>query len=237
MKGTYTFRFLMTLILGLLVVSASAFAKGKGKSRYPGGSSSDKLCDDQSGQRGEICKTIVNVLMTDPEVSKNLEIARSSSIKGIDEFCPSYDAKKNDKSWAIEFYKNLIATIITTESNWDPTNVYTEKDGTKSKGLCQLTAASDKGKGGKCGQLTDGNILDPKVNAECCVQMVMKYVAEDKDIGSGKGKGARGIARSFGPFRDGRKERKDMSGRTATWCNGSGSGDWGRGVASEPTLQ
>ena len=235
MKISYLPRILMALALGLLLTSVSAFAKAK--PRYPGGSASDKLCDDQSGQRGEICKTIVNVLMTDPEVMKNLEIARSSSIKGVEEFCPNYDAKKNDKSWAIEFYKNLVATIITTESNWNPKDVYTEKDGTKSKGLCQLTASSDRSKGGKCGQLTDGNILDPKVNAECCVQMVMKYVAEDREIGSGKGKGARGIARSFGPFRDGRKERKDMAGRTASWCNGSGAGEWGRGVAGQPTLQ
>jgi hypothetical protein len=228
----------MTLLFGLLLVSASAFAQNgrnaKAKNRYPGGSASDKLCDDQSGQRGEYCKIIVNSLMNDPDVVKNLEIVRSSSIKGMDEFCPNFDQKKNDKSWAIEYFKNLVATIITTESGWDPANKYTEKDGTISAGMCQLTAKSDNSKGGKCGQLTDGNVTDAKANIECCVQMVMKYMAEDKDVGSGKGdKGSRGIARSFGPFRDGRKERKDMAGRTAAWCNGGGSGGGGRAVASE----
>ena len=161
---TITGFFMMVLLCLPHVASA--------KNRYPGGSPNDKLCDDQSGSRGEYCKMIVSALQ-DGEVKSMVDKVRASSVQGMDEFCPTYDQKKNDPAWATEFFKNLVATIITTESSWDPKNVSTEKDGTKSKGMCQLTASTDHGKGGKCGQLTDANILDAKTNIDCCVQMVM----------------------------------------------------------------
>lgn len=225
---------ILPILIALLVILIPAISEAgskkssktkKSSDRYPGGAKNDKLCDDQNGPRGEYCKMIVEELTKTPEVVQLVDQVRASSIKGMDEFCPTFDQRKNDRDWAVEYFKNLIATIITTESNWDPKNVYREKDGTESKGLCQLTAKTDHSKGGKCSQLTDGNILDAKANIACCVQMVMSYMAKDKEVGSGKtDKDAKGIAISFGPFRDHRKkDRKPMADRTTAWCNGAGA--------------
>lgn len=135
-------------------------------------------------------------------------------IRGMDEFCPGWSQLKGDTDKRAKMLTALVAAIVKTESSW---RTDTRGDGGKSRGLLQLTASTDSGKGCACGNLR--NEFDIKQNLECGTHMIIKYLAEDRVVGSGTtDHDARGIARSFGPFRDGRGERADIIRRVSGYC-------------------
>ncbi|MGE4131095.1 MAG: transglycosylase SLT domain-containing protein [Bdellovibrionales bacterium] len=168
------------------------------------------------------CDFIYNILMGkdgDPSscTASNMEkIGMLPSIRGMDEFCPEFRYIQRDPQKRALFMMNFVAAIIKTESGWN--NNSTGDNGT-SKGLLQLTVATDQKHNCACNSFT--NELDEKQNLRCGIQMITRFMAEDAAVGDGSGRSSRGIARSFGPFRDGRKERADLIRRISDWCRKS----------------
>jgi hypothetical protein len=143
----------------------------------------------------------------------------------MESFCPGWSTVKGDPEKRALMLMNMVAAVVKTESGWNNLSI---GDGGKSKGMLQLTASTDRKHGCHCTNLT--NELDARQNLMCGTHMIVSFMAKDRTVGRGTGEhcggdaggcGAQGIARSFGPFRDGRKERADIQRRISQWCRES----------------
>lgn len=160
------------------------------------------------------CQVITNIITRDPCTAPLADSLASGTIEDMEEFCPGWNQLKGDREKRGRMLTALVAAIVKTESSWRPD---TRGDGGNSRGLLQLTRATDQGKGCSCGRLQ--NEFDIRQNLECGTHMIISYMARDRTVGRGTGeRGARGIARSFGPFRDGRRERPDIIRRVSGYC-------------------
>ncbi len=137
----------------------------------------------------------------------------SGNLEGMEEFCPGWDRLKVNEDTRNRVLTALVAATVRTESSWRND---TAGDGGTSKGLLQLTVASDQSKGCSCSQLT--NEFNMGQNLRCGTHMIISYMAQDRTVGRGGQGTARGIARSFGPYRDGRRERPDIIRRVSGYC-------------------
>lgn len=195
------------------------------------GTAADRLCMGQASKQSQqrslnfngsistlsYCDLIYNTIARDSCTSAFTDKLAAAPLEGIEEFCPQFNSFKADKQKLALFLMNFVAAIVTQESSW---NEKESGDGGKSKGLLQLTRASDQSKGCSCQKLNDE--FNPAENLACGTHMIIKYMAEDHVVGKGSGdSGARGIARSFGPFRDGRPERKKIAAKMVSWCQNS----------------
>lgn len=104
------------------------------------------------------------------------------SIKDVTDFCPNYS--KLDLQEKKEFYLGLIAAMAKFESNFNPKSQYKESfkssdgDYVVSRGLLQISKGSSQYY--SCG-ITDANMLhDPKLNLECGIRILNKWIVKDE---------------------------------------------------------
>lgn len=160
------------------------------------------------------CQVIANTIENDSCTSQFTDVLARENIEDMEQFCPGWTQMRGDPVKRTAMLTGLVAAIVRTESGWR--NGATG-DGGKSKGMLQLTTATDRRHGCSCGQLSDEHNMGQ--NLRCGTHMIISFMARDKTVGRGTGDyGARGIARSFGPFRDGRGERADIMRRTSNYC-------------------
>lgn len=182
-----------------------------------------------------LCDVIYNTIKSDscpggggPSTAAYAQQLATGEIGDMESFCPGWSTIKGDPEKRALMLMNMVAAIVKTESGW---NNLSHGDGGKSLGMLQLTAATDHKHGCHCTALTNENdTLDARKNLMCGTHMIVSFMAKDRTVGKGTGEhcggdaggcGAQGIARSFGPFRDGRKERADILRRTSQWCRES----------------
>ncbi len=202
-----------------------------------GNSGPDSLCSDPKSKQAQVippytesyCKTIQNTILDGTRgpfcKESNAELADkigNSNIEDMTDFCPGWDTIKTDRDKRAIFLMNFVAAMVTPESNWDPGATGDKERGPEhsSKGLLQLTKASDQAYGCDCKSMNDE--YNPIQNLKCGTHMFLYHIARDGTVGKGgkDGTPARGLARSWGPFqREG--ERRAIMNRTAEWCRKS----------------
>lgn len=181
-----------------------------------GGTGSKQTTPQPDGGGISYCDMIYNQLK-DPCTGAFVDQLASQDTEDMEDFCPGFGGAKSDKEKVRIMLMNFVASVVTTESHWNPKET---GDGGKSKGMLQLTKKTDQRHGCACGQLQDE--FNAKQNLACGTQMIVSFMAKDKTVGKGKGdRGSKGAAKSFGPFRDGRKEREAIKGRISKWCSES----------------
>lgn len=104
-----------------------------------------------------------------------------------------------------EFYNVLLAALCQFESNYNPSETYTEDfddaSGRKviSRGLLQISIESANSYGAG---LTDPQQLhDPETNIRCAVLIMKRWLKEDGVIQGGGSGGWKGMSRYWSPFR------------------------------------
>ncbi|NJL25639.1 MAG: lytic transglycosylase domain-containing protein [Calothrix sp. SM1_5_4] len=156
------------------------------------------------------CEIIRKVLMQDQTscAYKQLQEILRKPIKA-DSFCGNYN--NTDKT---AFYYNVIAKIIDTESGGNPEtkgDVGKMRNGGSSHGYMQITPGDPYE---DCKNITEENVTDPELNIRCgaCAALtnVNKHgvLAEDQ----------KGVAAYFGPWRSGRKEKRDIQKSLQEYC-------------------
>lgn len=162
------------------------------------------------------CDVILDTILKDPCTADYASRLGQHEPEDMEAFCPGFGAIKNDPMKRALALQALAAAIVKTESGWQR---LATGDGGKSKGYFQLTTLSDVHHGCSCSKLKDE--FDQIQNLQCGTQMIVSFMEKDHTVGKGSGSGSRGIARSFGPFRDHRGERDDIKKRTSAWCKAS----------------
>jgi hypothetical protein len=205
--------------------NASPYNSPPAYNNAPVNSGPDGLCSQtglfQTTKQAELkdrspCDVILDTILNDSCTASYAEQLGQQEPEGMEEFCPGFGTIKNDPMKRALALQTLAAAIVKTESGWRRLDT---GDGGTSKGYFQLTKSSDQRHGCSCAKLE--NEFDQTQNLQCGTQMIVSFMAKDHTVGKGSGRGARGIARSFGPFRDGRGERDDIIRRTSAWCKAS----------------
>jgi hypothetical protein len=193
----------------------------------------DSLCtgttsvqtQQQAPNNESFCKTIEKTILDESKGQfcnpSNAELAEKigANVNDMNEFCPGWEKFRRSRDARAAFLMNFVAAIVKTESSW---NTNTAGDGGKSKGLLQLTVASDRKYGCACNDLqNDADLHNPIKNLKCGTRMILWHMASDSTVGRGDASNPLGIARSFGPFRNGRGEREDIKRRVKDWCDKS----------------
>jgi hypothetical protein len=172
-----------------------------------------------------LCDVIYNTITQDSCTAAFADQLGKQEPSDMEEFCPGFSTVKDNREKRAMVLMNLIAAVVKTESGWKNNST---GDGGKSRGLLQLTASSDSAHGCSCKNLH--NEFNATQNLQCGTHMIVSFMARDHTVGRGSGEhcggdasgcGAQGIARSFGPFRDGTKERADIIRRVSGWCRSS----------------
>jgi len=135
--------------------------------------------------------------------------AASFQPSDIGDFCPGYAKATEEERQA--FWGGLVSAIAAQETRgFDPRAEFTERDGTVSVGLLQLTPPEPSRY--DCGFLTEGNVREAIPNLRCGVRILAYQVERDGVIASGTDAAtARGAARYWGPM------RRAGRGKAAAW--------------------
>lgn len=166
------------------------------------------------------------------EMNRIIDMAGPSGagVTDLPRYCANWSSYPRDKK--LFFFQQLLAGLITQESGWNAGAIEPSwsKNGIEmqGKGLFQI-AVRDRFQDIDCAGLDDSSILQPEPNMKCGACIALKYLAMDRAMGHGTGDlGARGMARYFGPMRDGQSHKRDaIANATNYWCASGGGADAG----------
>lgn len=192
----------------------------------------DGLCTANNVKRSQVrdqyCKILSDVV-TREGTCANRELGQilNKNIGQLHEFCPTFASIKEPFNRQM-VYVQILASLITLESGWKTTAQ--EKPWTKEgtgqqmggKGLFQI-GNWDTAQDPDCRGVGGSGIFDPTENIKCGACIALKNLNKDATIGYGTGEsGARGMARYFGPMRDGQSSKRNaMKGAVSNWCTAS----------------
>jgi hypothetical protein len=204
--------------------------------RYGGvgaGNIGNGLCTNNNRDRTQVkegyCKILRDLLNNEgscasQQLQRIIAIAGSDGrgIGDLNNYCSNYgQLRSNDQKKDV--FLQVLAGLIVKESGWrtdarEP--AWTRADGLSmgGRGLFQIGVRDRSNP--DCGELNDRSIFDPRVNLKCGACIALTNLAKDATMGHGVGdRGARGLARYFGPFRDGQHaKRRDIAASVNTWC-------------------
>lgn len=219
---------ILIMILVTFSVSNEAFAKKKRhrKSAASAPNIEEGLCIEKnknqpqaSGGKNSYCH-MLRAVVDDPKSCAHKAISQlvgpdSKSVDGIGQFCSEFSSLDS----GTDFYYQLLSAMAYTESSWKTSAT---GDHGNSKGIFQISE-SDAANYSDCAGLNSKNIRDAYTNIKCGSCIAMTLLLKDHEMGSGKAgtRNARGIARYFGPFGDGRIEKASISNATNQFCNGN----------------
>jgi hypothetical protein len=121
-----------------------------------------------------------------------------------DKLCAKYSVLSPDQK--IDLWSEMIVTMATFESSWNPSSAYQEPmppkgPGTLSQGLLQISV-SDKAYGGACSAITKSSLYEPITNISCSVQIMARLIERDHVLQNSHNLG---LARYWSVIRDGHK--------------------------------
>jgi len=160
-------------------------------SHLPDGDKWTHFTQSAIGQYGQ------NLLLTIPR-----DIAR---------YCPTYPRLNRERRG--DFWVHLIAKLAALESSYNPQESYTENfpdnngNNVVSRGLLQISKESANGNY-HCGIGDERELHDPKINLECGVRILNRWIKEDGVIVGKEGRSWRGAARYWSPFRSRERNKK-----------------------------
>jgi hypothetical protein len=216
-----------------------------------GGDIGDGLCTQANANRAQVkngyCADL-NQILNDPtscayralqEITQ--EAASPNGVKDLNKFCPNFASMQSGTQQTMVF-EQILAGLITKESEWDAhgkERPWTNASGAPMGGLGLFQiGVNDSAKGGDCAAINSTSIMDPKTNLRCGACIALVNLAHDHAMGSGVGDhGTIGMARYFGPFRDGQSAKRDsIASGVSKWCQSNGSGTSAPAAPSDPPV-
>jgi hypothetical protein len=208
------------------------------------------LCTAKNSNRTQVkagyCNMLKDILETDGTCAKRMldriiemdsqgkyQNGNLGGIRDIEKYCSNFSTlKTSDKRMA---FQQILASLIVQESGWraDAREPVWFKNGRPmgGKGLFQI----DERDASKpdCHRV-DGHVFDPKINMQCGACIALSNIVRDGTMGHGTGEsGARGMARYFGPLRDGQvRKRMAMQGAVNNWCLSAAAATGGGGTST-----
>jgi hypothetical protein len=153
--------------------------------------------------------------------------ADSGGIQGFGRYCSTYGSLPDHPGEKEGVILQVLSTLIVQESGWNKD--VREKEWTKNgqpmggKGLFQI-GVNDRSKE-DCEGINATSIFNPTVNLKCGACIALSNLDLDSTMGHGVGdnpkapNGAKGMARYFGPLRDGQAGKaRDMANAVDTYC-------------------
>lgn len=198
------------------------------------------LCTTANANRTQVtsgfCKMLEKELNTEGTcANEKLKLITSRGRLGQSEhFCRGYDSKSMDYKKLV--IQRILEGLIVQESGWRPDaqepNWFKNGNPMGGKGLFQF-GVRDRVKPG-CGHINSSNILTPEANIKCGSCIALTFMAKDQTIGHGVGdRGTVGLARYFGPFRNGQSHKRDaIANSVRQWCASNDGASTGGSVGS-----
>jgi len=191
------------------------------------------LCTMKNANRTQVtagyCDMLRKILETDGTCAKEAldDILRAEANGGIgdlENYCSNFKTLTTQQKRMM--FQQVLAALIVQESGWRvdaQERPWTRADGVAmgGKGLFQI-GVNDRNKR-DCGGLNTSSILTAEPNLKCGACIALSNIAKDRTMGHGVGdQGSRGMARYFGPLRDGQsKKRVAMASAVNDWCRSS----------------
>ena len=178
------------------------------------------------------CQRLANALRTEGTCAnralKDIIAKAGSNGEGIGDltsYCSTYAQMPNKEL----VFTQVLALLILEESGWKrdaEEQPWVRSDGAQmgGRGLFQIGPNdATKSQFPDCADVTTSNIDDPDVNIKCGSCIALSTLDEDGTMGHGvSDKSSEGMARYFGPMRDGQKsKRNDIAATVNQWCKAS----------------
>jgi len=171
---------------------------------------------DELNREGSCAKRSLDAIMA-------MAYPDGDGIKGLNKYCSNFGQMGDNRR---EVFVQVLASLIVQESGWKSGAVEGEwyKNGAAmgGHGLFQI-GVSDSGRYSGCSRINSSSIYDPKTNIECGSCIALEWIARDGVMGTGGTDGnSRGMARYFGPSRDGQAgKRAAMQEAVSQYCRGN----------------
>jgi hypothetical protein len=156
-----------------------------------------------------------------------------SGVSGLNAYCPNFSQLGDNRR---EVFVQVLASLIVQESGWKTGAVegewYKNGHAMGGHGLFQI-GVNDRGRYDGCKRINSTSIYNPEVNIECGSCIALQWIAADGKMGTGSSDGnSRGMARYFGPSRDGQAHKRTaMQNAVSEYCKGN----LGASVGTEAT--